>query len=117
MKIRLKLITLLAGIFLVLGLAEIQVEKRIVMPSFAELERTGAHTAMQRIDSALKQLIDRIAISATEWGNWDETYRYVVVRSPEFLTAERHRHRAAAARYQRDAARDQRRSHHHGARP
>jgi sensor domain CHASE-containing protein len=86
-KIRLKLITLLAGIFLVLGLAEIQVEKRIIMPSFAELERTGAHTAMQRIDSALKQLIDRIAISATEWGNWDETYRYVVVRSPEFLTA------------------------------
>src|SRR5579864_4219954 len=78
---------LLAGIFLVLGLAEIQVEKRIIMPSFAELERTGAHTAMQRIDSALKQLIDRIAISATEWGNWDETYRYVVVRSPEFLTS------------------------------
>jgi len=36
-KIRLKLIALLAGIFLVLGLAEILVEKRVIMPSFAEL--------------------------------------------------------------------------------
>ena len=87
MKIRLKLIALLAGIFLVLGLAEILVEKRVIMPSFAELERAGAHTAMRRIDSALIQIIDRIAISATEWGNWDETYRYVVERDPKFITS------------------------------
>jgi len=86
-KIRLKLIALLAGIFLVLGLAEILVEKRVIMPSFAELERAGAHTAMRRIDSALIQIIDRIAISATEWGNWDETYRYVVERDPKFITS------------------------------
>ena len=87
MKIRLKLIALLAGIFLVLGLAEIQVEKRVVMPSFAELERAGAHTAMRRIDSALELTLGRLAQSATEWGNWDETYRFVVDRNALFVAA------------------------------
>jgi len=86
-KIRPKLIALIAGIFLILGVVQILIEKRVVMPSFAELERTGAHTAMRRIDSALSQLIDRIAVSATEWGNWDETYRYVVAHDPGFVTA------------------------------
>jgi len=33
---------LTAGIFLVLGIAEILVEKQVVMPSFAELERGNA---------------------------------------------------------------------------
>ncbi|HYM27917.1 MAG TPA: CHASE4 domain-containing protein [Steroidobacteraceae bacterium] len=87
MKIRLKLIALIAGIFLILGAVQILIEKRIVMPSFAELERTGAHTAMRRIDSALTQIVDRVAISATEWGNWDETYRYVVAHDPQFITS------------------------------
>jgi two-component system, NtrC family, sensor kinase len=86
-KIRPKLIALIAGIFLVLGLVQILIEKRIVMPSFAELERAGAHTAMRRIDSALTQIIDRIAISATEWGNWDETYGYVAKPNPQYVAA------------------------------
>jgi signal transduction histidine kinase len=86
-KIRPKLIALIAGIFVILGLAEILVEKRAIMPSFAELERTDARTSMRRIDNALNLLIDRVAISATEWGNWDETYRYAVERDPQYVAS------------------------------
>ena len=87
MKIRPKLIALLAGIFAVLVLAEIQVEKRVVLPSFAELERSDARTAMRRIDNALDLTLERIALSANEWGNWDETYRFVVDRNAAFVAA------------------------------
>jgi two-component system NtrC family sensor kinase len=84
-NIRAKVAALTAAIFLVLGIAEILVEKQVVMPSFAELERANARVAMRRINFALDQVIDRIAVSATDWGNWVDTYRFVQDRNPEFI--------------------------------
>src|SRR6202035_1840805 len=55
------------------------------MPSFAELERANARVAMRRINFALDLAIDRIAVSATDWGNWVDTYRFVQDRNPEFI--------------------------------
>ena len=85
MNIRAKVATLTAAIFLVLGIAEILVEKQVVMPSFAELERANARVAMRRINFALDLVIDRIAVSATDWGNWVDTYRFMQDRNPEFI--------------------------------
>ena len=85
MNIRAKVAALTAAIFLVLGIAEILVEKLVVMPSFAELERANARVAMRRINFALDLVIDRIAVSATDWGNWVDTYRFVQDRNPEFI--------------------------------
>jgi sensor domain CHASE-containing protein len=86
-KIRVKVIALIAGIFVILGLAEILVERRVVMPSFAELERADARTAMRRIDSALDLTLARLAVSATDWGNWADTYRFVEDHNAEFVAA------------------------------
>src|SRR6267142_5162967 len=55
------------------------------MPSFAELERANARVAMRRINFALDLVIDRIAVSATDWGNWVDTYRFMQDRNPEFI--------------------------------
>ena len=85
MNIRAKVAALTAAIFLVLGIAEILVEKLVIMPSFAELERANARVAMRRINFALDLVIDRIAVSATDWGNWVDTYRFVQDRNPEFI--------------------------------
>ena len=87
MNIRPKVAALTAGIFLVLGLAEILVEKQVVMPSFAELERTNAHVAMRRINFALDRALDQVAVSAADWGNWADTYRFVQDHSPEYIKA------------------------------
>src|SRR6267143_3191879 len=87
-NIRAKVAALTAGIFLVLGIAEILVEKQVVMPSFAELERANARVAMRRINFALDQVIDRIAVSATDWGNWVDTYRFAHDHNPDFITTD-----------------------------
>src|ERR1700730_11532019 len=55
------------------------------MPSFAELERANARVAMRRINFALDLVIDRIAVSATDWGNWADSYRFAQDRNPEFI--------------------------------
>jgi sensor domain CHASE-containing protein/nitrogen-specific signal transduction histidine kinase len=76
-KIRPKLIALMAGIFVILCLAETLVERRVVMPSFGALERADAGTAMRRINYALDLAVDRVAVVAADWGNWSDTYQFV----------------------------------------
>jgi two-component system, NtrC family, sensor kinase len=85
-NIRSKVAALLAGIFVILGVAALLVAKYIVMPSFEQLERADAHTAMLRIDYALERAIDRLAINATDWGNWAETYQYAVDHNPGYVS-------------------------------
>jgi two-component system NtrC family sensor kinase len=86
-SIRSKVIALIGAIFLILGLAQVLVEKQVVMPSFAELERADARTAMRRIEYALDRTLNELSLSAADWGNWADTYRFVQDHNPEFIAA------------------------------
>ena len=87
MTIRPKVIALVASVLVLLGVVQIFVEHRILMPSFAELEHEDARTAMRRIDYAVDLTLDRLALSAADWGNWDDTYRFVLDHNPDFVRA------------------------------
>ena len=77
MNIRPKVLVLVASLFMILGAVELLVQTRVLLPSFVELERADAHIAMRRISYALDLALDRLALSATDWGNWADTYRFV----------------------------------------
>lgn len=87
MKIRAKLVASVAAIFIGLGLAQVLMEKFVVTPSFAELEQADARTAMRRINYALEMALDGLAVSAADWGNWADTYRFVQDHDSEFIKA------------------------------
>jgi two-component system NtrC family sensor kinase len=86
-KIRSKVAVLLAAIFAILGVAAFLVAEYVIMPSFAELERADARTAMRRINYTLEESIDRLAVSAFDWGNWADTYQFAVDRNREYVEA------------------------------
>jgi two-component system, NtrC family, sensor kinase len=85
-NIRSKVTALLAAIFAILGVAAVLVAEYVVMPSFAELERSDARTAMRRITYALEVSIDRLEVSAVDWGNWADTYQFVVDHDPGYVS-------------------------------
>src|SRR5579863_7425605 len=87
MTIRPKVIALVASMLVVLGVVQILVEQRILMPSFAELEHEDARTAMRRINYALDLTLERLELSASDWGNWSDTYRFVVDHNPDYVRA------------------------------
>ena len=87
MNIRTKIISLLALLFAVLIVLEISIQKQVLMPSFAELEREDAHTSMKRIDYALDTALENIELSAADWGNWADAYQFVQSRNEAFVTA------------------------------
>lgn len=87
MNIRTKVLVWLAALFVVLGVVELSIQQRVLMPSFAELERNEARTAMRRIGYAMDLSLDRLEINATDWGNWADTYHFVHTRDPLFVSS------------------------------
>jgi len=87
MSIRRKMILLLALLFCVLSAVEILIQKNVLMPSFAELEREDAEISMKRIDYALDMTLEGMSLSATDWGNWADAYQFVLDHNPEFEAA------------------------------
>jgi two-component system, NtrC family, sensor kinase len=86
-NIRLKVIALIGAIFAILVWAEVLVERHVVMPSFGQLERADAQTAMRRIAYGLDRTLSELELLATDWGNWADTYRYVEDHNPAFVAA------------------------------
>jgi len=87
MNIRVKVISLLALLFAALIGIDIGVQRQILLPSFAELERDDAKVSMKRIEYALDLSLDTLALAAADWGNWEDAYRYVQAPNREFVRA------------------------------
>jgi two-component system, NtrC family, sensor kinase len=87
MNIRTKMISLLALLFTVLIALEIAVQKQVLMPSFAELEREDAETSMRRIGYALDTTLDSLEVTAADWGNWADVYQFVQAPNAAFVNA------------------------------
>jgi sensor domain CHASE-containing protein len=79
------MISLLALLFAVLIVLEIAVQKQVLMPSFAELEREDAETSMKRIGYALDSTLESMESMAGDWGNWAEAYQFVQSPNVEFM--------------------------------
>ena len=85
MNIRTKMISLLALLFMVLIVLEISIQKQVLMPSFAELEREDAQTSMKRIDYALDTTLESIESMTGDWGNWADAYHFVQSPNEDFV--------------------------------
>jgi two-component system NtrC family sensor kinase len=86
MNIRTKMISLLALLFAVLIVLEITVQRQVLMPSFAQLEREDAETSMKRIGYALDSTLESLELSAADWGNWADVYQFVQAPNPTFVS-------------------------------
>jgi two-component system NtrC family sensor kinase len=85
MNIRTKMISLLALLFAVLIVLEIAVQRQVLMPSFAELEREDAETSMKRIGYALDMTLESIESMTGDWGNWADAYQFVQSPNADFV--------------------------------
>jgi sensor domain CHASE-containing protein/HAMP domain-containing protein len=81
------MISLLALLFAVLIALEITVQKQVLMPSFAELEREDAQTSMKRIRFALDTTLESLEVTAADWGNWADVYQFVQSPNAAFVNA------------------------------
>jgi two-component system, NtrC family, sensor kinase len=86
MNIRQKVVAIVAALFVVLIALEIFVQERVLMPSFAELERSDAQTSMTRVQLALNRTLDGLESIANDWSDWGELYQFMQDRNSAFIT-------------------------------
>ena len=75
---------LLSAVFLVLALVEWCVGEMLLLPRFDEIEQDNARTAMRRMEAGLTTTLESLQVSATDWGNWSDTYRFMQDHNQEF---------------------------------
>ena len=85
MQLRAKVIAVLSAAFLALILLQWSVGQYLLMPQFERIELDNANTAMMRIDSGLRAELDELHVSAADWGNWSDAYKFMVDRDDGFI--------------------------------
>jgi len=77
MRVRAKVSIVLALLFVALIAAQWAIQQRLMAPKFLELERSAAHTDMQRVVFAVEREQQSLVGQAADWGNWRELWRYM----------------------------------------
>jgi two-component system NtrC family sensor kinase len=68
---------LLTILFAVLGIAQLVVQQRILLPGFADLDRQAARNDMGRVANTMQRNLDLLALAARDWGDWGALYEYM----------------------------------------
>jgi len=84
MKISSKIALIVAIVILTLGVAQVIVGLRLILPSFTSLERANAHVDMDRAADALHAELDQLAVAAHDYGDWDDLFRFMQDRKPTY---------------------------------
>ncbi len=77
MSLKKKIILLLLGLFSLYALIEFAVQRFVLLPAFVQLEAETATSNTQRAVQALERDIELLVPSATDWGTWDDTYKFI----------------------------------------
>jgi len=80
-----KVILLLCVVFATYGAIDYAVQREVILPSFESLEEDLARTDMERVSRALDDELGQLQLFCADWGNWLETYRYMVGENPAFI--------------------------------
>jgi len=86
-NIRLKVTSLLVAAFATLVAAQFLIHQRVLIPSFAAIERQAALTDMDRVVNAIRSEQGQLSIIAWDWGNWSKTWDFYQDRNAAFLKA------------------------------
>ncbi|MDD4951329.1 MAG: diguanylate cyclase [Desulfovibrionaceae bacterium] len=80
----------LGTIFLAFALmiaAVYAVSRYVLLPSYLEIERTGAGDDLDRARFALQGEVRNLEVFIRDWAYWDETYEFVASRDAAYLAA------------------------------
>lgn len=86
MRIQSKVLLLLIALFVLLGITQLSVQQRILLPGFVDLERQAAVRDMDRVAHTLQREIDLLGVTARDWGNWGDTFAFMQTRDPLYVT-------------------------------
>ncbi|MBZ4193750.1 MAG: HAMP domain-containing protein [Candidatus Contendobacter sp.] len=77
MSLQIKVISLVLAIFFAYGALDYAIQRLLVLPSFQVMEHEEARNDLDRVIQAIDREMQYLAVSATDWATWDDTYQFV----------------------------------------
>ncbi len=87
MSLRSQIASLLVGLSIVLVVTMYAVQVLVVMPTYVDLERTGAVRDVNRCLDALERDLQSLSNSTNDWASWDDSYQYIQDHNAKYETA------------------------------
>jgi sensor domain CHASE-containing protein/anti-sigma regulatory factor (Ser/Thr protein kinase) len=87
MSLRSQVAGLLVGLSIALAATMYAVQVLVVMPTYVDLERTGADRNVNRCLDALKRDLQSLSNTTNDWASWDDTYQYIQDHNSKFEVA------------------------------
>lgn len=84
MSLRSRVAALLVALSIVLVAIMYAAQELVVMPTFADLERTNAERNVSRCLESLARDLHSLSNTTNDWASWDDTYRYVQDENAEY---------------------------------
>lgn len=78
MSVRVKILLVVACVFAAYMGAAHGVQRYIVFPSFAALERVDAAKNQDRCAEAIQRELQLLSYALSDWASWDDTYQFIV---------------------------------------
>ncbi|MFZ5572553.1 MAG: response regulator [Thermodesulfobacteriota bacterium] len=83
--IKLKWLLLIGVIAVLYAAGHYMLQYNVILPSFAALEKEEARKDLQRCLDAVQREAHHLSRLASDWAMWDDTYRFVQDRNPEYI--------------------------------
>ncbi|MHB1037562.1 MAG: CHASE4 domain-containing protein [Pirellulales bacterium] len=80
-KITVLLVVIIAAAFIADGV----IERNVVLPKFAALEREQGDRNLRRVERAIHQEAQQLAQVTRNFGEWDDAYDFIQTRNPAFV--------------------------------
>ncbi len=87
MSLRCKVLSVLLGAILLFSAMEHAIDRWLVFPGFLRLEEQQAQLDLLRVRQAIDNEIRHLDTFCFDWAAWDDTYQYVLSRSPQYISS------------------------------
>lgn len=84
MSLQFKLSALFLAVLMLFGAVIYAVQQLVILPSFLALEREDARRDIERAVEAIQREVAALGAHASDWSNWDDTYRFLKDANSEF---------------------------------
>src|SRR5579871_6658148 len=85
MRLRARLLVFVTATSIGLIVGLYMLSSTLLVRNYAELERQYAVQDVERASRAFWQLADDLHVKASDWAEWDDTYRFLADRNPSYI--------------------------------
>lgn len=87
MNLRIKVFLAVGSAFLVLFFAVYSILSNILLQEFRDIEQRSVTENVHRVHDAFQNKIEELGVKVSDWGQWDDTYKFVEDQNEEYLSA------------------------------